>query len=73
MNFTFFQYFNLLKYPQISFRHDVDRKLDKSLKMAKLEHEKRENLATNEHKLARIIKTECGSDGETRRVRNLII
>ena len=39
-DFTFPQYINLLKYPQISFRHDVDRKPNKSLKMAKLEHDK---------------------------------
>ncbi len=37
-DFTLSQYSNLLKYSQISFRHDVDRKPEKSLKMAKLEH-----------------------------------
>jgi len=40
VDFTFKEYLNLLQYPQISFRHDVDRKPNKSLKMAKLEHDK---------------------------------
>ncbi len=38
-DFTFNQYSNLLSHNQISFRHDVDRKPEKSLKMAKLENE----------------------------------
>jgi len=37
MDFTFQQYSTLLNHKQISFRHDVDRKPEKSLKMAKLE------------------------------------
>ncbi len=38
-DFTLYQYSNLLIHKQISFRHDVDRKPEKSLKMAQLEHE----------------------------------
>ena len=38
MDFTFNQYSNLLSHKQISFRHDVDRKPEKSLKMAQLEY-----------------------------------
>jgi hypothetical protein len=39
MDFTFQQYTKLLTHKPISFRHDVDRKPDKSLKMAQLESE----------------------------------
>ena len=38
MDFTFSYYQKLLSFKQISFRHDVDRRSEKSLKMAQLEN-----------------------------------